>query len=301
MKTQYQWLFEVPSSAPTANLLNWELKDTQVQLEFEAGSPEHRRSITYARDRCKNPGTKPCPSIPSLLTVTEINGIPFEYPNKGSIRRNPTTQLYSVSSDRQINRKQQFVPSVRNALSLFVQNMRQFGMPIEAILTAGSLYCRCITGTDNLSNHSFGDAIDIVGVRWAVNQGPTSRVRETIVHNFQDPEQRALLRRINACLRLSFATVIDYNYKKDHQDHFHCDMNRGQGRILTGNTTLVFLREALSHILQSPISPNPKTWKTDTQKALQIFSSEGSSLFSQANRQQLSRVVDQLFEQVARG
>jgi len=275
MQMRNQWLFEAPSN--------------------------QRRSVIYARDRCKNPGTKPCPSIPNLLTVTGIDGIPFEYPNRGSIRRAPQIRLYVVSNDRQLNRKQQFVPSVRDALSLFVRNMEQFGMPIEAILTAGSLYCRCITGTNSLSNHSFGDAIDIVGVRWAANRGSSSRLRETIVHNFGDPEQRVLLRRINACLRLSFATVIDYNYNAAHQDHFHCDMNRGQGRILTGGTTLVFLQEALSHILKYPIPVQSKKIDAVTQKALQTFSGLGSELFDPGNRQLLSRVLDSLFEQLARG
>ena len=175
--------------------------------------------------------------------------------------------------------------------------MQRFGMPIEAILTAGSLYCRCIKGTNTLSNHSFGDAIDIVGVRWAAGQSSLSRSRETIVHNFRNPEQRVLLRRMNACLRLSFATVIDYNYNSAHHDHFHCDMNQGKGRILTGKTSMVFLREALMHMLKIAIPAQ----NAQIQKALQTFSGEGSDLFTQANRQKLNRVLYQLFEQIARG
>jgi Extensin-like protein C-terminus len=288
-----QWLFE---ALPTTNLtdLGWQEIGT---ASFE--SP--RGSIKYVRDRCKNPGTKVCPSIPNLLTVTGIDGIPFEYPNPRSTQRSSSRGLYTVSKDRQINRRQQFIPSVSSALSLFVQNMQRFGMPIEAILTDGSLYCRCITGTDTLSNHSFGDAIDIVGVRWAAGQSSLSRSRETIVHNFRDPEQRALLRRINACLRISFATVIDYNYNVAHQDHFHCDMNQGKGRILTGKTSMVFLREALTHVLKITIPVESKTWNAQTKKALQTFSRLGPELFTQASRPQLNRVLDQLFEQIARG
>jgi extensin-like protein len=201
---------------------------------------------TPAHDRCLHPGTQTCPAIPNLLCLKGVDDVPFEYPLPGGVGRDPATRLLVVTS-RQAIRTQRFIPSVRDALSQFIGSMRRFGMPIEAILTAGSLYCRCIN-RDVLSNHSFGDAIDVVGVRWAAVGGPASRLRETIVHNFADPQERALLRRINACLRLSFKTVIDY-HRTDHQDHFHCDMNRGRGRIARGQTTMVFVREALSLVL----------------------------------------------------
>jgi hypothetical protein len=109
-----------------------------------------------------------------VLSVKEVDNVPFEYVD--------------------------FLPSVQTALKQFVANMNRFGMPIEAILTAGSMCCRCITNTDQLSNHSRGDAFDLVGVRWANSGG-----RETIMHNWNTAE-REVLRRINACLRLSFAT-----------------------------------------------------------------------------------------------
>ncbi len=34
----------------------------------------------FARDRCRTPGTLPCPSIPDLLCVSDVGGLPFEYP-----------------------------------------------------------------------------------------------------------------------------------------------------------------------------------------------------------------------------
>jgi len=126
-----------------------------------------------------------------------------------------------------------------------------FGMPISAIITAGARYCRCVkrphgdcgektpggcTGT-HLSNHGFGDAVDIVGVYWKDPAAVKSTLSVTVAHSWADSgDQGRLLQRINGALRASFATVFDYA-RSDHRDHFHCDTNRDRGRInwWTGN------------------------------------------------------------------
>jgi len=205
-----------------------------------SGCPEPAHAAT---ERCTQPGSLTCPAIPNLLCLREVAGVPFEYPLAWG--RDHATGLGTVAR-RSAPRTQRFVPSVRDALNRWIADMRRFGLPLEAIITQGSLVCRCISGTNTLSNHSFGDAIDVAGVRWPPVGGPASRARETLVRNFPDPGERALLRRMDACLRLHFATVIDYNYNADHRDHFHCDMNRGQGRILRGRTTIVFVQEVLA-------------------------------------------------------
>jgi hypothetical protein len=189
------------------------------------------------------------------------------------------------------------VPRAITALEAFVRNARSFGLPFDIILTLGSLYCRCVRGSNPpaLSNHSFGDAIDVAGVRWVSTGGPASRVRETIVHNFRDREQRALLRRLNACLRLSFATVIDY-HRADHQDHFHCDTNQGRGRITRGLATLRFVQEALGVVLGRTLKITGKLDEA-TKKALLDYSQRGPEIFK--SDRQLNQVFDQLFRDVA--
>lgn len=255
------------------------------------GCPEPAR---LAVDRCLNPGSEGCPAIAELLCVKEIDGIPFEYPTR--VARDPAAGLYLVSQ-RRPSVTQRFIPSVRNALRAFIKNVSGFGMPIEAILTAGSLYCRCVTGTNTLSNHSFGDAIDVVGVRWPPFGGPRTILRETTVHNYLDPGERVLLRRLNACLRLSFATVIDY-HRRDHRDHFHCDMNRGAGRILRGRSTLMFVQEALSAVLGRSIRPSGQL-DVATREALIDFAGLGPELFTDSRL--LNAALDRLFAHVASG
>jgi hypothetical protein len=266
----------------------------QVDLQAPAGSgcPVGAQRAT---DRCLHPGSQTCPPIPNLLCLRNVDGIPFEYPL--AVGRAPATGLRVVTR-RAPNRLQRFIPSVQRALRGFLASMRRFALPCEAILTAGSLYCRCVSNTNTLSNHSFGDAIDVVGVRWSRVGGPGGRLPETIVHNFRDPGERALLRRINACLRLSFATVIDYNYNAAHHDHFHCDMNRGRGRPATGRTTMVFVQEALATVLGRRL-PQTGRWDQTTQRALAEFA--GVTVEALRSRQRLNEVLNQLFLRVASG
>jgi len=239
-----------------------------------------------ATDRCLAPGKLACPAIPDLLCVSNVSGIPFEYPTR--IGR-AAGGLQAVIARRTVT--QRFIPSVGGALASFIARLGGIGMPVEAILTYGSLYCRCISGTNSLSNHSFGDAIDIVGVRWRTASGP----RETIVHNFADAGERQILRRLNGCLRLSFATVIDY-HRADHRDHFHCDMNRGGGRNPAGGTTVVFAQEALNVILGLSLA---ETGRLDpaTYQALARFS--GRSVAELHNKTVLNHVMNDLFPRIA--
>jgi hypothetical protein len=138
-------------------------------------------------------------------------------------------------------------------------------------------------------------------VRWSAVGGPTSRLRETIVHKdyLKDPVERALLRRINACLRLHFATVIDYHHP-DHRDHFHCDTNRGQDPLSRprGRTTTFFTQEALSHVLGSPIRETGK-FDAATVRGLSQFS--GRSAAELRDDRVLKQVLTDLYTRVAAG
>jgi extensin-like protein len=279
---EQEFIFEVPGSGLSA-----------PGTSATVSQPCPQKAGT-ATDRCSSP--RPCPAIPDLRCVTRVSGIPFHY--VAGVGRDAATRLRRVTK-RQEGRTQRMVPRAIAALEAFVRNARAFGLPFDVILTMGSLYCRCIRNSNPpaLSNHSFGDAIDVAGVRWAASGGPASRVRETIVHNFRDPEQRALLRRLNACLRLSFATVIDY-HRADHQDHFHCDTNQGRGRFTRGSATLRFVQEALGAVLGRTVKITGKL-DAATKKALLDYSKKGPEIFK--SNLQLNEVFDRLFRQVASG
>jgi hypothetical protein len=201
------------------------------------------------RDRCRT--QQACPAIPDLVCIRSIAGVPFEYVDSVV----PTPQGRLVVGKRSA-RSVRARPQVGAALERFIAAMAAAGIPVEAILSLGTLYCRCVSNTDQLSDHSFGEAIDVAGVRWRGDV--PGRPREILVHNFRLPSDAPWLRRIDACLRLSFPLVLDYHYNADHHNHFHCDLNRGRGRAL-GTSTQVFTADALSSVLGRPI-PRPKSW-----------------------------------------
>lgn len=269
------------------------------EMESETARPNKRKDpgtdcgrsgapaalVSQPGGRCIGPTPPVCPSVTGILSLQSIGNIPFEY--IASVGDNRSTNL-KVVTKRLRPRTQRFLPSVRTALTQFADNMNRFGMPIEAILTAGSYCCRCISRTNRLSNHSAGHAFDLVGVRWASSGG-----RETIVHNWNSSE-RPWLRRINACLRLSFATVLDY-YVKGHQDHFHCD-TPGRARNPRAPTTLKFAQEALSVVLGRTV-PSSGRFDAATQTALIEFA--GGTRETLNNSTQLNEILDRLFTRIA--
>jgi hypothetical protein len=273
------------------------LGETQWELttppSVRRSCPQPASTTTW---RCKTP--KACPAIPNLLCVQAVNGVPFEYVS--AVKKDQKTNLIIVSK-RLRPRIQKFIPTVENALIAFLNNMAQFGLPVEAILTLGSYVCRCISNTNTLSNHSFGDAIDIAGLRWRQSGISSAPSRETIVHNFGNSRERAILRRINACLRLSFTTVIDY-HRSDHRDHFHCDLNRGKPRNPLQKTTLVFVQEALNVVLGTKIpetgefNPLTRRFLLELSRRIGFGNIDENSL---KNREILNQIFDALFRIVA--
>jgi len=255
--------------------------------------PEPART---AVDRCTSP--KPCSAIPNLVCTSTVAGKPIEYVDK--VRIDPRTRLKIPSTPLPRRAHQvRFLPQVSAALETFLRNMTRFAMPVEALLTAGSLYCRCIRGTNHLSNHSFGDAFDLVGVRWPTGSN-LSPLRETIVHNWADlTGERIVLRRINACLRLSFRTVIDY-HRSDHRDHFHCDTNRGHPRSNGGASNMTFVQEALAVMLGRRFEI---TGRLDpaSQRGLREFAGLAPSAPLLRDRAVLDRILDDLFTAIASG
>jgi soluble lytic murein transglycosylase-like protein len=172
--------------------------------------------------------------------------------------------------------------------------MQQFGMPIARILTLGSYNCRCISGTSRLSDHARGDALDIAGVQWAGQAPAGAQGAETLVLNFRDPVERALLRRVNACVRLAFPRVLDYGFNRDHDDHFHVDMNGGRPRS-PGEATAVFVQESLNALGRAV----PATRRMHSATLDAVASIAGTTAAALRDPSALNRALDRLFTIVA--
>jgi hypothetical protein len=111
--------------------------------------------------------------------------------------------------------KRELAPSARMRYLSGIKSIRQ-----------GSGYsCRKINGTSVASEHSTGNALDVMAI--TLNNGRTIDVRKPGFFAFR---QRGLLNKVRAEGCDYFTTVLGPGYNRDHADHFHFDIkNRRNG------------------------------------------------------------------------
>lgn len=108
----------------------------------------------------------------------------------------------------------------------------RFGQPVVQIDTMGSYSCRAINGQagGRISEHAFGNALDVAGFRLADGR------RITVVHDWTrgDDQKQAFLRDVHAGACNTFTTVLGPGYNIFHYNHIHVDlaMHGGSSRGL---------------------------------------------------------------------
>jgi hypothetical protein len=96
-----------------------------------------------------------------------------------------------------------------------------FGEQIVEVRQLSSYSCRRIGGTGNMSEHGFGNALDVAGFTFA-----SGRI-VTVKHGWSgSPEERGFLRQVHAGGCEVFTTVLGPGYDAAHHDHFHFDLAR---------------------------------------------------------------------------
>ncbi len=106
--------------------------------------------------------------------------------------------------------------------------MRWFGSPVATIKQIGSYSCREMVGAsgDYMSEHAFGDALDVAGFTLA--DGRSITVKDGW-HG--TPEQQGFLHDVQLSACEMFSTVLAPGYNIYHYDHIHVDlMRRESGR-----------------------------------------------------------------------
>jgi hypothetical protein len=96
-----------------------------------------------------------------------------------------------------------------------------FGEQITEVRQLSSYSCRRIGGSGNMSEHGYGNALDVAGFTF------TSGRVVTVKHGWAgSPEERGFLRQVHAGGCEIFTTVLGPGYDAAHHDHFHFDLAR---------------------------------------------------------------------------
>lgn len=97
---------------------------------------------------------------------------------------------------------------------------------VSAVRHIGTYNCRAIAGTDSLSQHSFGDAIDIYGYDLAA--GPSYILEDEWEHDTSNPVGAGAQFLYDTSWRYfddwMWNIVLTPNYNAAHDNHFHVDM-----------------------------------------------------------------------------
>ena len=103
-----------------------------------------------------------------------------------------------------------------------------FGSQVTEIKQIGSYSCREMvgSGTSNMSEHAFGDALDIAGFTLADGR------KITVKDGWHGtPEEQGFLHDVQLYACETFTTVLAPGYNVYHYDHIHVDlMRRASGR-----------------------------------------------------------------------
>jgi hypothetical protein len=94
------------------------------------------------------------------------------------------------------------------------------GSPLVRIETMGSYSCRTIAGSDRMSAHSTGNAIDVAG--FVLENGR----RITVLGDWAagETDAREFLRTIQASACKRFGVVLGPDYNAAHRNHFHVEL-----------------------------------------------------------------------------
>jgi hypothetical protein len=96
---------------------------------------------------------------------------------------------------------------------------RNFGSPIASIRQASAYVCRDRHGTSKISEHAFGNAVDIAA--FELKDGTTIEVKD---YGDSDPKRTDFLNAVRTAACGPFRTVLGPGADADHSLHFHFDL-----------------------------------------------------------------------------
>jgi hypothetical protein len=196
-----------PRAAPTARALPDDIPDDAVVPPGgSAGAPERRMQPAYNAP-VYQPQREPPRQIPRLG--------PMRGPNLAALQpaalQPPATLACPIVSalDRWVSEGVQ--PAA----------LHWFGAPVTSIHQIGGYSCRGMVGGDGVSEHSFGNALDIAAFTLADGR------KVTVKNGWHgSPEEQGFLHDVQLYACETFTTVLAPGYNVYHYDHIHVDLMR---------------------------------------------------------------------------
>ncbi|MDQ3336164.1 MAG: extensin family protein [Myxococcota bacterium] len=296
--------------------------ETNKRAKCPADAPtEVLRCGPMAGDKavmCKPGADLRCPPLKETWHSLNVAGVPLHYGASVVDIRGGRHKVASEGSNDGIN----VVPAAWKAAHAWVTLMNTtFGMPISRIYTLSrGRYCRCVKkpvgvcthdkatwpkciGT-RVSDHGYGDAFDIVGVRWVDPKAVGSSLPTTVIDDWKDPEQAKLLIRMNAAMRIVFHTVLDWSME-NHRDHFHVDMNQEQTgkfrKLFSYTPEQNFIMHSLKRLNYVASAKGPHDWSRARAALADFAQVNNVTVPSGSDREAWRPIVNKLYACVALG
>jgi len=148
---------------------------------------------------------------------------------------------------------------LRIQLLNWVRMMARYGIKPKYILSAG-------TYVNKPGAHGKGIAIDVDGLWFggkihrkaakgaklggnlkvsATDREPKANVIGNVITALSAPKRWKEYLQIEATLRMYFSVVLNYDYNKAHQDHWHCDLSIAR-LFYSGKSQIMFLQRSLN-------------------------------------------------------
>jgi hypothetical protein len=160
-----------------------------------------------------------------------------------------------------------WTPAFEAKVACFVEELSHLLPDLSSLVLAGAWHDKWRTDKDHKPcRHCQGRAIDIDSVWW--DNDCMSLVTETAYGT-----NRKTYLGIEAVLRRTFGTVLNWAYDSEHHDHWHCDDGTApvlRPGDLTGkarNSRVLFIQDALQTVFGCDCGPMDGKWGPLTNSA----------------------------------
>jgi hypothetical protein len=171
-----------------------------------------------------------------------------------------------------------WTPVFRDKVVCFVDELSHLLPNLSSLVLAGAWHDKWRTDKNHKPcRHCQGRAIDVDSVWW--DNDCMSLVTETAYGT-----NRKTYLGIEAVLRRTFGTVLNWAYDSDHHDHWHCDDGTApvlRTSDLTGrkSSRVLFIQDALQTVFGLDCGPMDGKWGPVTDAAFRKIAREGYAKF----------------------